>query len=91
MLGGAKSMHFVIRRGVLGLNAPKPVVTEHHWEPGNVLVLFSDGLRGHWQWADFPHLATASATVTAQRLLDTLARDDDDATVVVVREVTHER
>jgi anti-sigma regulatory factor (Ser/Thr protein kinase)/serine/threonine protein phosphatase PrpC len=76
---------FIIRRGIIGLNAPKPAVTEHHWEPGNIMVIHSDGVRAHWQWEDFPELANESATITAQRLLHVLAKDEDDATVVVVR------
>jgi len=76
---------FVIRRGIIGLNAPNPVVTEHHWEPSNIMVIHSDGVRTHWQWEDFPELANESATITAQRLLHVLAKEEDDATVVVAR------
>jgi anti-sigma regulatory factor (Ser/Thr protein kinase)/serine/threonine protein phosphatase PrpC len=76
---------FVIRRGIVGLNAPNPVVTQHHWEPGNIMVMHSDGVGTRWQWEDFPELASESATVTAQRLLHVLAKEEDDATVVVVR------
>ena len=78
-------MNFVYPRGVLGLNARRPVVTQHRWEPSNVMVLYSDGLSTHWRWSDFPHLAEASATVAAQELLRALAREADDATVVVVK------
>ncbi len=81
----AEPVKFIIRRGVLGLNAPNPVVTEHHWELGNIIVLHSDGVRVHWRWEDFPELVEESATVTAQRLLHALAKDEDDSTVVVVR------
>jgi anti-sigma regulatory factor (Ser/Thr protein kinase) len=80
-----QKMNFIVRRGVIGLNAPNPVVTEHIWAPSQVMVLHSDGLVTHWQWEDFPHLQEASATVAAQQLLHRLARDDDDATVVVVK------
>ncbi len=76
---------FVIRRGIIGLNAPNPVVTQHHWEPSNIMVIHSDGVRTRWQWEDFPELASESATIIAQRLLQVLAKEEDDATVVVVR------
>ena len=76
---------FILRRGIIGLNAPNPVVTEHHWKPSNILVLHSDGVRTHWQWADFAQLAKESATVIAQWLLGALAKEEDDATIVVVR------
>ena len=78
-------MNFIVRRGVIGLNAPDPVVMEHRWEPNHVLVLHSDGLKTHWRWEDFAHLQGAPASVVAQKLLQQLARDDDDVTVAVVR------
>ncbi len=79
---------FSVRRGVVGLNAPSPVVTEHPWPPGHVLVLYSDGLATHWGWNDFPGLADLAAPSMAQELLRTLAKEDDDATVVVVTQVS---
>jgi anti-sigma regulatory factor (Ser/Thr protein kinase) len=79
---------FFIRRGVVGLNAPSAVVTEHPWPPGHVLVLHSDGLATHWAWKDFPGLTDLAAPAIAQELLRTLAKEDDDATVAVVKEVS---
>jgi hypothetical protein len=73
---------FSIRRGVIGLNAPNAVVTEHPWPPGHVLVLHSDGLRTHWSWKDFPGLADQPAPALAQEFLRLLAKEEDDATVV---------
>lgn len=85
LCGSSQPANFMVRRGVIGLHAPRPVITEHHWEPGNVLILHSDGVATHWRWENFAHLARASATVIARQLLRTLARDNDDATVVVVK------
>lgn len=84
-IGPARSLSFLVRRGVLGLNAPMPKVTEHEWDPAHVMILHTDGLKSHWRWQDYPELAKASATLVAQQLLRALAKDHDDATVVVVR------
>ncbi len=81
----AEPFRFTIRRGVLGLNAPNAVVTEHPWPPDHMLVLHSDGLRTHWSWKDVARLAEQPAPVLAQALLRLLAKEDDDATVIVVR------
>ena len=78
---------FSIRRGVIGLNAPNAVVTEHSWSPDHVLVLHSDGLRTHWNWEDFPGLADQPAPSLAQGFMRLLAKEEDDATVIVVRKV----
>ncbi len=82
----SRPFSFSIRRGVVGLNAPSAVVTEHPWPPGHVLVLHSDGLATHWGWKDFPGLPDRAAPAMAQELLARLAKDDDDATVIVVKE-----
>jgi len=86
VFGGTDPFHYVIRRGVIGCNAPAPVVTERQWEPESTMVLHSDGLRTSWSWRDISHLVAGSATEMAQGLLRALSRDTDDATVVVVKE-----
>jgi serine/threonine protein phosphatase PrpC len=85
LFGGSQPGSFLIRRGVLGLHAPAPVVTEHPWEARSMLVLHSDGVTTRWRWEDFRHLAEAPATAIAQQLLRALAKANDDATVVVVK------
>jgi serine/threonine protein phosphatase PrpC len=84
---GSELFPFPIRRGVIGLNAPKALITEYPWPPGHMLVLHSDGLRTHWSWKDFPGLAEQSAQALAQELLRLLVKEEDDATVIVVRKM----
>jgi anti-sigma regulatory factor (Ser/Thr protein kinase)/serine/threonine protein phosphatase PrpC len=85
VFGSVEPMNFVLRRGIVGLNAPNPVVTHHRWQPHYTLVLHSDGLTTRWRWTDFPDLDSASASAIARRLLLALARHEDDATVLVVK------
>ena len=80
-----QKMNFIVRRGLIGLNAPNPVVTEHRWEPSQVMVMHSDGVSARWEWDDYPELRDASAVSAAQQLLHRQARDNDDATVLVVK------
>ena len=82
---GEERLQFIVRRGILGVGQARAIVQQHRWEPGWTLVLHSDGLRAHWQWSDFPGLERQPAQAIADSLLHKLARDDDDATVVVVR------
>lgn len=84
VLPEARGFTFPVRRGVIGLNAPEAVVWEHPWPADHQLVLHSDGLKSHWQKGDFPGLWEAAPAEIAQRLLRTLGREQDDATVVVV-------
>lgn len=86
--GSPEPMNFVVRRGVLGGNAPSPVVLEQRWEPAAVLVLHSDGIRTRWQWEDLSPLLSQPASALAQGLLNAWTKEDDDATVVVVKGAT---
>jgi anti-sigma regulatory factor (Ser/Thr protein kinase) len=81
----SRQFSFSIRRGVIGLNAPNAVVTDHPWPSDHMLVLHSDGLRTHWGWKDFPGVADQPATALAQEFLRLLAKEEDDATVIVAR------
>ena len=84
--GPGEHIHLISRRGVVGGRAPSPRVTEHRWAPGKVMVLHSDGLSTHWRWQDFAPLADRSADAVASGMLAALAKDHDDATVLVVRD-----
>jgi anti-sigma regulatory factor (Ser/Thr protein kinase) len=81
---------FIVRRGVLGGNAPSPRVTEHHWKTGNILMLFSDGVSQHWSTENFPELTNEAATVMAERLLRIFSKENDDATLIVVKDKSRE-
>ena len=78
---------FPVRRGVVGLNAPAAVVTERPWDPDAIVVMHSDGLRTHWGWEEFRGLLGRSASAAADGLLHALAKEQDDATVLVVKKV----
>ncbi len=79
---------FPTQRGIVGLNAPPATVTKHHWSADNIMVLHSDGLDTHWSLEDFPGLAHKPAGPMARQLLQALAKDHDDATVLVIRKAT---
>jgi anti-sigma regulatory factor (Ser/Thr protein kinase)/serine/threonine protein phosphatase PrpC len=75
----------VVRRGIVGLNAPKPVVTRHPWGAGSILVLHSDGLHSGWSWRDFPDRVWEDPGTAAHRLLEAFGKDEDDVTVLIVK------
>ena len=84
LVGNHERLKLVVRRGIIGLNAPAPVPLEHPWTPGSLLIMHSDGIRTHWDWKDFPDLEGQTPTAIAHRLLHQLGKADDDATVLVV-------
>jgi anti-sigma regulatory factor (Ser/Thr protein kinase) len=84
-------LHLEVQRGILGVNESVVSVHEHAWNPKWMFVLHSDGLSSRWQWHEFPGLKQEPPQAAANRLLRSLAKDDDDATVLVARERCYER
>jgi anti-sigma regulatory factor (Ser/Thr protein kinase)/serine/threonine protein phosphatase PrpC len=88
LAGGGERFNLIVRRGVVGMNAPNPVLAEHPWTADTVLIMHSDGLHTHWSWNDFSELKTAPPAVIANQLLARLGKIDDDSTVIVARSVS---
>jgi anti-sigma regulatory factor (Ser/Thr protein kinase) len=85
IFGDSNNPNLLSRRGIVKMGMPTIKVLETHWDPDNIMVLYSDGITSHWTWDDFKHLEAKSATIISSELLRKLARDTDDATVVVLR------
>jgi Stage II sporulation protein E (SpoIIE) len=77
----------MVRRGILGANAVDPYVTRHSWPAGSALVLHSDGVVSRWGIAEFRDVRYETASAMADAMLGRLAKEDDDATLVVVRDI----
>jgi len=82
---GTQRFEISVQRGFLGAQEDHVRVQQHRWDPDWMLVLHSDGLRSQWQWSDFPGLEHEPPQTVANQLLRTLAKEDDDATVLVVK------
>ena len=85
LAGGSQPLRIIARRGIVGLNAPQPAIEVHPWSPASLLIMHSDGLISHWNPNDFPELQRDSANVAARHLLTTLGKRDDDATVLIAK------
>ena len=82
--------HLVSHGGTLGthLTAPGVHVQQRPWPPGATLVMSSDGIRGGWDLASYPSLLSHDPTVIAATLHRDYTRPTDDATVLVVRDMS---
>jgi len=85
LIGSAERFSPIVRRGVIGMNAPGPVCSEHPWSASDLLIMHSDGLRAHWKWDEFSELRHQEPACIASRLLAALGRIEDDATIIVGR------
>ncbi|MGP4047673.1 SpoIIE family protein phosphatase [Streptomyces sp. 2A115] len=90
VLTGGRSIHLLDRPGTLGTQLSLPTVRLQHgpWEPGSTLILVSDGIRSAWSLEDHPRLPDHHPSIIAAVLHREYGRSTDDATVLVVRQVT---
>ena len=86
LLGGVRDERLVSRRGVLGGQAPDPLVVELPWSSDRVLVMHTDGLTSRWSRKDHQELWGEPPQTIARELLWGLADERDDATVAVIKE-----
>lgn len=84
VFGMAESLRYAVRRGIVGLNAPVPAVTEQAWPERGVMCIYSDGVQSRWH-EDMQSLVPMTATEAAALLLRRYSRETDDATIVVVK------
>ena len=85
LLGSPERVNLQIRRGIVGLNAPAVVVTEHPWNSNSVLMMYSDGISTLGDWAQFREPSHQNPDELARKILDVLGDSTDDATVVIAR------
>ncbi len=79
--------NLISKRGLLGKTCPTPKVISREWgnESERIMVLQSDGVKTHWTLDDFDGIREQSAAAIADRLLGSLERSDDDATLAAIK------
>ncbi len=82
---GKNTVQFPIRRGIIGVNAPKPIVSRVAWDLDFITVLFTDGLTSHWTWNEISNLVSGTSSHMAREMLRIYGKDNDDATVMVIK------
>lgn len=84
----ARTDFLMLRNGVVGMKLPRLLVSSQRLEPGDLLIMATDGIRARFHEALDP---TGDPHEIAQRLLEEHARDNDDAMVLVARYEPPER
>ncbi len=82
---GSGSRRLVPRDGVVGYMMPSPVERRERLDPGDVLVLHSDGIREHFELLEWPGFPKCTAGEIASGILERFGKKDDDASCIVMR------
>ncbi|MCB0950614.1 MAG: SpoIIE family protein phosphatase [Mycobacterium sp.] len=87
---GDDKQHLVSHPGTLGtqLSVPNFRTRHYRWSPGATMIMSSDGIRAGWTLSDYPGLTRRDPAVVAAVLHRDFARATDDATVLVVQDLS---
>ncbi|WP_247648504.1 ATP-binding protein [Pseudodesulfovibrio sp. zrk46] len=83
--GSNPGFSYVFKRGFLGAGVGRVSISEHVWEANDLLIMHSDGISSKWSLEDDPTISLLSAKQMALALLRNYGRDNDDATILIVK------
>ena len=82
---GPRTRHGVGRDGMVGETMPKPREEDIPLDPGDVIVLHTDGLSSRFGPDDYPGLMRDDPEQTVRRLIERFGKAHDDAACVVAK------
>jgi anti-sigma regulatory factor (Ser/Thr protein kinase) len=85
IITGPVTRKMVSLNGTLGDEIRKFQEFSYPWNAEALLIMYSDGLNGHWDLEDYPGLARKHPALIAGVLYRDHRRDGDDVTVLVVK------
>ena len=82
---GKTETRFVSQAGVLGQNMRTPRPQSLQMEPGDIIVLYTDGVSDRFTAADYPGILHHSPQQVATNILQRFGKNHDDAACIAVR------
>lgn len=82
---GPRAVRFVSRDGILGYMMS--TVKKHNLKllAGDILVMYSDGIKEHFELSGFPQMLKGTAESIATGLLRHFGKENDDASCIVLK------
>ncbi|MBU1041394.1 MAG: SpoIIE family protein phosphatase [Proteobacteria bacterium] len=82
---GAEHTRVLSRDGIVGYSMSTPREQRFRLRSGDVVLLYSDGIRESFEAHDCPGLLAGSAKEIAERVMRSFRKGDDDASCLVLR------
>ena len=82
---GLDSERLLSREGILGYMVSNPREHTGKLDNTDLLLMHSDGVREHFELFEYPGLLKGNAASVAARVVDTLGKNNDDASCLAVR------
>jgi serine phosphatase RsbU (regulator of sigma subunit) len=84
-LFGKTEIRFVSQDGVVGQNIRTPRAQTARLEPGDLLVLYTDGVSDRFTAKDYPGVSHHAPEAVARNIVQRFGKDHDDAACIAVR------
>jgi len=82
---GNTETRLVSRDGVLGQNMRTPLLQSLELEPGDLIVMYTDGVSDRFTANEYPGLAIHAPQEIACKIVQRFGKDHDDAACIAVR------
>jgi serine phosphatase RsbU (regulator of sigma subunit) len=82
---GSSEVRLLSRPGILGANRRTPTEEQLTMLPGDVVLLYTDGVRDRFELQDYPQLLHHSAESIARTVIERFGKDHDDAGCIALR------
>jgi len=82
---GASETRLVSKDGIVGQNMRSPLLQSLKLEPGDVLVLYTDGVSDRFSASDYPSVLLHEPKEVVRVVLDRFGKDHDDSACIAIR------
>lgn len=82
---GSQELRLPSRSGIIGVNRRTPKEERMTMVPGDVVLLYTDGVKDRFELRDYPQLLHHSAETIARTVIQRFGKDHDDATCIALR------
>ncbi|MCE1248118.1 MAG: serine/threonine-protein phosphatase [Firmicutes bacterium] len=82
---GPRPFTMIPRDGIIGYMIPTPKELEHKLFPGDILVMYSDGIKAHFDQFEYAGLLEGTAESICSRMISQFGKQDDDASCLVLK------
>lgn len=84
---GKKPQRLVSRDGIVGYGSTRPRLNTARLVPGDILLMYSDGIKDHFSVLDCRNLFGQNADSICREILLRFSKDEDDASCLAVKYV----
>ncbi len=82
---GSSELRLPSRAGIIGNGRRSPKEEQMTLTPGDVVLLYTDGVKDRFQLNDYPQLLHHTAESIARTVIQRFGKDHDDATCIALR------